>query len=170
MEKSLVYIISEQGGMSARVYWMLLWHDEGHLNEVSSRWVLSYQHGFLWPFLDWQGGIVFLALFLVMVTLASLSGCIIYLTDQQEDGDINLLYPMLLWYRRLSQCYKLKHGFYYIYSLYGPLGTGTKALIMFIIMFLMLFHVVSLVSLTIKSLLLAFYERLIDIDLVLLYW
>lgn len=35
--------------------------------------------------------IVFLMLFLVMVTLASLSACIIYLIAQQEDGDINSL-------------------------------------------------------------------------------
>lgn len=54
--------------------------------------------GFCGPF--WTGKeeliIVFLTLFLVMVTLASLPGCIIYLTDQQEDRDINLLYPMPL--------------------------------------------------------------------------
>lgn len=54
-----------------------------------------------------------------MVTLASLSACIIYLIFQQEDGDFNS--PLFQCYYdiwRLSQCYKLKHGFCYIYSLY----------------------------------------------------
>lgn len=130
MEKSLIYIISEQGGMSTCLYQMLLWHVWGLFQWCifSLGFILLLNMGFCGPF--WTGKealiIVFLTLFLVMVTLASLSGCIIYLTDQQEDGDISLLYPMLLWYRRLSQCYKLKHGFYYIYALYGLFGTGKR--------------------------------------------
>lgn len=112
-------------------------------------------HGFLWAFCDCKEAlIVFLMLVLVMVTLASLSACIIYLISQQEDGHFNS--PLFQCYYdiwRLSQCYKLKHGFCYIYSLYEgvvlwPFETGTKALRMFIIIYLILFHVmVSLASL-----------------------
>ena len=55
-----------------------------------------------------QGGTIsvpycVLMLFLVMVTLASLSACIIYLIAQQEDGDINSL---------LSNAIMIYEGYY----------------------------------------------------------
>jgi hypothetical protein len=91
--RNLIYIISEQGGI--QLIFIECYFDtyEGYLNEVSPHWVLSYCS-------TWTGMealiIVFLKLFLIMVTLTPLSGCIIYLTDQQEDRDISVLYPTLL--------------------------------------------------------------------------
>jgi hypothetical protein len=91
--RNLIYIISEQGGI--QLIFIECYFDtyEGYLNEVSPHWVLSYCS-------TWTGMealiIVFLKLFLIMVTLTLLSGCIIYLTDQQEDRDISVLYPTLL--------------------------------------------------------------------------
>lgn len=136
-------------------------------------------HGFLWAFCDCKEAlIVFLMLVLVMVTLASLSACIIYLISQQEDGHFNS--PLFQCYYdiwRLSQCYKLKHGFCYIYSLYEGVvlwpfwnwHEGTKNVHYYISHIVPCNGKLSLVNESV------FYfsfplERLIDIDVVCRTW
>lgn len=121
---------------------------------------------------------MFLMLVLVMVTLASLSACIIYLISQQEDGDFNS--PLFQCYYdiwRLSQCYKLKHGFCYIYSLYEGVvlwpfwnwHEGTKNVHYYISHFVPCNGKLSLIN---ESVVYFFFplERLIDIDLVCRTW
>lgn len=121
---------------------------------------------------------MFLMLVLVMVTLASLSACIIYLISQQEDGDFNS--PLFQCYYdiwRLSQCYKLKHGFCYIYSLYEGVvlwpfwnwHEGTKNVHYYISHFVPCNGKLSLIN---ESVVYFFFplERLIDIDLVCHTW
>lgn len=121
---------------------------------------------------------MFLMLVLVMVTLASLSACIIYLISQQEDGDFNS--PLFQCYYdiwRLSQCYKLKHGFCYIYSLYEGVvlwpfwnwHEGTKNVHYYISHFVPCNGKLSLIN---ESVIYFFFplERLIDIDLVCRTW